>query len=106
MGLYYDREGEPITLAQFDLFLGLEGYRRVAATQVGPYWVSTVWLGIDHAFGGGPPLIFETMVFATSDAVRGLGPDLECQRYSTEAEALQGHEDTVTLVRATTQEVP
>ena len=27
------------------------------------YWVSTVFLGLDHNWGVGPPLIFETMVF-------------------------------------------
>lgn len=27
------------------------------------YWISTVFLGIDHSFGQGPPLVFETMVF-------------------------------------------
>jgi hypothetical protein len=51
-------------------------------------WVSTVWLGLDHSFGSGPPLIFETMVFRSKD-----GPlhDLECDRYSTEVDALAGH---------------
>lgn len=27
------------------------------------YWVSTIFLGLDHSFGPGPPLLFETMVF-------------------------------------------
>lgn len=27
------------------------------------YWVSTVFLGLNHNFGDGPPHIFETMVF-------------------------------------------
>ena len=29
--------------------------------------LSTVWLGLDHSWGGGPPLIFETMLFAPTD---------------------------------------
>jgi len=38
--------------------------RRVAHTTVlGMCSVSTVFLGLDHAFGGGPPLLFETMAF-------------------------------------------
>jgi hypothetical protein len=46
--------------------------------------LSTVWLGLDHSFGAGPPLIFETMVFG--------GPnDEEQERYSTEEEAKAGH---------------
>lgn len=53
--------------------------------------VSTVWLGIDHSFTpDGPPLIFETMVFG--------GPmDMYTRRYSTQAQALAGHDETVTL---------
>lgn len=55
-------------------------------------WVSTVWLGIDHSFGSGPPLIFETMVFNSDGKKDGrLGSELDCERYSTEAEAIAGH---------------
>jgi hypothetical protein len=101
----YDREGKPISLHEFCRLLGNEEYKRVAETQVGPYWISTVWLGINHNFSRtGPPIIFETMVFATGPDVDGLGPDMDCYRWSTEAEALAGHEEVVTLVRATTQE--
>lgn len=39
--------------------------RKVGDTRVGPYWVSTVFLGLDHNWGEGPPLLFETMVFDT-----------------------------------------
>ena len=101
---YYDRQGNPLSLEEWTARLADEGYKRVAETQVGPYWISTVWLGLDHSFAGGPPLIFETMVFATSPDVSGPGPDLECRRWSTEAEALAGHEEFATLVRATVQE--
>lgn len=37
--------------------------RRVAETKIGKARVSTVFLGLDHAFGGRPPMLFETMVF-------------------------------------------
>ncbi|GAC1503365.1 MAG: hypothetical protein NVS1B10_08430 [Candidatus Saccharimonadales bacterium] len=37
--------------------------RVVAKTMVEDVEVSTVFLAIDHAFGGKPPLLFETMVF-------------------------------------------
>lgn len=50
-------------------------------------WVSTVWLGLNHAFGAGPPVIFESMVFDTRDSMG----EVDCERYSTEAEALAGH---------------
>ena len=47
--------------------------------------LSTVWLGLDHRFGKGPPLIFETMAFQDGD-------EILCERYSTRTEALDGHE--------------
>ena len=38
--------------------------RHVASTDIGESHISTVFLGIDHAFGGGgPTILFETMVF-------------------------------------------
>jgi hypothetical protein len=85
---YYDRQGKPIDYLQARA-KWLEGERRVAKTTLpnGRY-VSTVWLGMDHQFGEGPPLIFETMVFRSEDD----SDDLDCDRYSTEAEALAGHE--------------
>lgn len=42
--------------------------RVVAQTQTGASLVSTVFLGIDHRhWGGGPPLLFETMIFTDGD---------------------------------------
>ncbi len=62
--------------------------------------MSTVFLGIDHRFGGmgdGPPLVFETMVFDGP----GAGSDALFQhRWSTFEEALRGHAYTVALAAA------
>lgn len=64
--------------------------RIVAQEDVGPYWVSTVFLGLDHRFmGHGPPLVFETMVFR--DRTRRLLVDLWCRRCSTWEEAETTH---------------
>lgn len=53
--------------------------------------VSTVFLGVDHAFfGDGPPILFETMVFAEGSWV-----DLLMERYTTWDEAKAGHEEIV-----------
>lgn len=55
--------------------------------------VSTVFLGLDHNFCGGPPLVFETMVFR--------GPlDQEQVRYSTYTAAEAGHRRMVDQVKA------
>ena len=56
--------------------------------------VSTVFLGLNHQFGDGPPLIFETMVF-------GGDLDGEQERYSTEAEAIEGHKAMIVRVQQT-----
>ena len=65
------------------LFKGADG--RVARTAHGGVIVSTVFLGLDHNWGDGPPLLFETMVF-------GGEHDEEQERYATWDEAVAGHE--------------
>ncbi|MGI9403000.1 MAG: hypothetical protein ACR2OF_00635 [Hyphomicrobium sp.] len=67
--------------------------RIVAKTNVGDMNVSTVFLGLDHSFGDGPPLLFETMIFG--------GPeDQEYQeRCSTWEQAEQMHERGVQAAR-------
>jgi hypothetical protein len=59
------------------------GDRRVAKEKIGEAEISTVFLGIDHSFGQGPPMLFETMVF-------GGALDQEQDRCTTweEAEAM------------------
>lgn len=49
--------------------------------------VSTVFFGIDHRFGDGPPLVYETLVFTPA------GGEGEMRRYTTRDEALAGHEE-------------
>lgn len=69
--------------------------RRIAETTLPDgKWVSTVWLGLDHGAGCGPPLIFETMVFAPSRDGE-LRESLDCDRYATAAEAKAGHAEMV-----------
>jgi len=74
--------------------------RRVARTEVGPYTVSTVFLGIDHQFGDGPPLIFETMVFSQG------AEEEEQDRCSTWAEAEAMHKRYVADCEGKTQAPP
>ena len=66
--------------------------RHVADTHIGGIRVSTVFLGIDHQFGRGLPLLFETMVF------RGKSGE-ETWRYETWQEAEAGHKAAVEMVR-------
>lgn len=56
--------------------------------------VSTVYLyGLDHQYGDGPPVLWETMVFAH-------GGDVAMDRYTTFADAEQGHARYVDLARS------
>ncbi len=95
---YYDMNGRPY--AEPDAWKKwasdyTDSNRRVAQTYIGWFrkiHISTIWLGHDHAYGDGPPLIFETMIFG--------GPlDEYQQRYSTKNEALIGHEKAVKFAR-------
>jgi len=65
--------------------------RTVAKTEIGGVLISTVFLGLDHNWLGGPPLLFETMVF-------GGKLDQEQERYSTWDEAEEGHKQMIERV--------
>lgn len=60
------------------------GNRRVAKDKIGEVEISTVFLGLDHSFGSGAPVLWETMVF-------GGKLDQEQDRYCSYEEALKGH---------------
>lgn len=64
--------------------------RRVAYTKINDkVEIFTSFLGIDHQWGSGPPLLYETMVFCLDD------DEEEMERYSTREEAIKGHERMV-----------
>jgi hypothetical protein len=91
---YYDKEGKPIE----DVFKWAKMFEDKDYSRVGLFerpWVkvSTVWLGLNHNWGEGAPLIFETMAFA---------PHMTevCQeRYATLAQAEEGHAKAVKKYR-------
>jgi hypothetical protein len=69
--------------------------RQVGLDDLGAVQVSTVFLGLDHNWRDGPPLLFETMTF--SDDVPALADRQD--RYATWDEAVAGHARTVAVVR-------
>jgi hypothetical protein len=93
-GMLYDLDGNPITFREWgEIREGGPDAIRIARTEIGEMYVSTVWLGLDHSYGfEGPPMIFETLIF-------GGDLDGEMWRYSTREEAKEGHERAVELVR-------
>lgn len=99
MSRYYDRQGNPISMMEWCKKFEDNGYKRVSFDKLENCYVSTVWLGVDHNFLGGNPLIFETLVFG--------GPlDGEMYRYHTEEEAIKGHEEMVTHCKSKCGEKP
>jgi hypothetical protein len=73
--------------------------RHVGKDTIGDVKISTVFLGIDHAFGGSAPVLFETMIF-------GGRHDGYQIRYETREEALAGHVAAIALVSATSTTMP
>jgi hypothetical protein len=99
---YYDRGGNPITSDEWIVKFKNPEYKFVG------WWsnrggnpkvngkaeviVSTVWLGLNHAWDGGL-LIFESMIF-------GGEYDQSQMRYATEQDALDGHQRIVDDLQA------
>lgn len=100
-GNYYSPEGDSITFREWAALLGHEGNRRVALSLTRRIAVSTVWLGLDHNWGSGPPHIFETMTFPRRPRDRAHYWDWQiCEGYSTRKAALLGHERWLNRLRA------
>lgn len=93
-------DGEPVAVT--DVLKWADWFetanRKIANDQIGECRVSTVFLGVDHSFGDGPPLLFETMVFGPDNHPF----DEECERYATRTEAFAGHKAMCERVRAET----
>lgn len=66
--------------------------RQVAKTELpNGVRISTVFLGLDHNFSGGIPILFETMIF-------GGKHDQYQERYATWDEAESGHKKAIAKV--------
>lgn len=102
MKLYYKLIGhDPVPCSDVDEWVEWatknEKKRHVARTKLtsdagDKVTISTVFLMIDHNFGSGEPILFESMVFG------GLMNERQW-RYCTWEEAEQGHAQIVRLVR-------
>lgn len=96
-----DRSVIPVSADEWAEWFEVAGERRqVAKTMVPPGTsVSTVFLGLNHSWAEGPPLIFETMAF---DEHGDIAAELivDQRRCSTWDEALDQHERAVADLRA------
>lgn len=71
MSDWYDREGKPIDMMTWGRLMENREYATIGKLEEdrddGTHiLISTVWIGLDHNWGEGPPLIFETMIFLHS----------------------------------------
>lgn len=94
-----DAQGRPVP--ETDLIKWAEWLetadRVVGRETIGPCKVSTVFLGLDHRFGeGGPPILWETMVFGGPDKLKGTMK--RCAGNREQAEAM--HNEIVEYVKA------
>jgi len=95
MGQLYILDGKtPVPLFDTTKW-GLKVDKIIGKDQFGSVSVSTVFLGIDHSFGGGDPVLFETMIF-------GGEHDQYQERYCTWDEAEKGHQIACDLVNKIT----
>jgi hypothetical protein len=84
---------QPVACSLEDWASRFEENKRVASDEVGPLYVSTVFLGLDHRFfGDGDPLLFETMIFGDLE-------DSYQTRCSTWVQAEQMHAEAVAYAK-------
>lgn len=93
--MYYIEDGatvRPVEMEEWSQMMAT-GTRTKVQNRVKGYLISTVFLGLDHGFGGEVQL-YETMIFAGDSWT-----DRYMERYATKAEALAGHARIVEMVK-------
>ena len=90
-----DENGEPVLcddLMSWGGWYVTADKRRVAANRINGIYISTVFLGLDHAFDDGPPVLWETMIFGGSQ-------DQETWRYTSREAAARNHAAILRRIR-------
>ena len=93
--MYYDINGNHLDLMDWARLVETrpDGYGIIGRAHLGGCTIMTDWFGIDMSWGApGPPLIFETMVFAAQEEyVEGIVEG----RWATVDAARAGHDQVV-----------
>jgi hypothetical protein len=72
--------------------------RHIDRTELGSgVHVSTVFLGLDHSFGDGSPILWETMIFGLPETSEYAQYQ---DRYSSKQAAVEGHKAAAVLAKA------
>lgn len=92
---YFDRKGNPISVLEWGKLWEDKEYRFVCSTPINDYMVKTIWTGLNCIIFFEEPVIFETRVYGPKG-----NPFLHYDsKYTTEEEALSGHETICQKVR-------
>lgn len=101
---YLERGGQavPVTLLEwaewFEHRKPGESWQ-IAKDEFDGWTVSTVFIGLDHSMGEGPPLIYETLANGPNENEHG-------NRYSTRQQAIAGHAEIIAAIKAGTHYEP
>jgi len=92
--LLLEKDIRPVNLELWSAGFSLLN-RTVGNTTIGNYFISTVFLGVNHNFSNsGSPVLFETMIFDDDHN------SVYMERYTDWEEAEEGHQKTCRLVLA------
>jgi hypothetical protein len=89
-----DNNNKPVAKPMLEAAKWLEegsDRRIVKQDQINDVFVSTVFLGLDHAWDSNVPVLWETMIF-------GGEHDQYQERYTSHEDALEGHKKALTLI--------
>lgn len=93
MSEYYilNANGDPEPCDMMTWAIWMErGNRRIARSEKDGVVVSTVFLGLDHSFGGAVPILYETMI-------SGGANDRYQEQYTNKEDAIAGHKKACEL---------
>ena len=86
-----DEQKRPVPVYDYRNMPDRENFRVGKTLLPNGFWVSTVFLSVDHCWDGGKPILFETMVFDRMFDRTEMGMD----RYCEWSEAEEGHKKMV-----------
>jgi len=97
MGFWYilDNENNPVKATDLEYSEWCKDYSNrkvIGKTNIAKSFISTVFLGLDHSWDGGLPLLWETMIFSDDEN------DLFQERYTSQESAVYGHERAVMAI--------
>lgn len=98
---YYDREGKEISVEEWGRLFEDKSYQILKQDSIRSFFISTIWLGLDHGWTCDELHIFETMVFIKPNNI-----PCYCHRSGNEQDALSIHEKAVDYAKQLKDSLP